>query len=540
MFWLLVLLLIFTTVSREKAKKAERRRKIKDDFGSGEDVSSSLRVFDKTPKLYEYKKNAAGDDFYVDDITANDLGLKDVFSRMNRCITSVGEECLYCLFMIIPSGNGDLYDDIKKYMDNSERSVELSYILDDLGRSDDVDGFELACSLQNAEGRKVIYDIIPFVLLVLSVVLIGFYPSVGITASIVMICICIWSYFAGKRRMDEHLKGLALTLRLIRCARSLNMAGLDEFGEYRELFSLLNFNRLIPYKDRTTSDPLSIIFDYVRMITHIDIIVYDLKISSIREHTKSLAKLYEAVGLLDSKIALASYLAAKKHCRAEVFDECIIDAKGLYHPLIAYPVCNDIRADRGIVLTGSNASGKSTFLKAVGINALFARSMGFAFADSFKTGRFSIYTSMALSDNLLGAQSYYVVEAASLKRICDAAISRNVLCIIDEVLRGTNTIERIAASSRILKYLSRPGTLCFAATHDIELANILKDDMDNYHFTEEIHDDNVTFPFVIQKGSSDKTNAIRLLAMLGFDRQIVESAKQTVEQYKTTGKWVNA
>ena len=194
---------------------------------------------------------------------------------------------------------------------------------------------------------------------------------------------------------------------------------------------------------------------------------------------------------------------------------------------------------KNAVVYGSNASGKSTSLKAVGLNVLFARSLGIAFADKFETAAYTIYTSMALSDNLLGGESYYVVEAKSIRRICESAKDGDCLCIIDEVLRGTNTIERIAASNVILRSLCAPTVMCFAATHDLELAYMLKDYMDCYHFTEVIDGNNVTFPYVLQKGISDTTNAIRLLSMLGFDPGIVNAADELVNRYKTTGKWMD-
>ena len=236
-------------------------------------------------------------------------------------------------------------------------------------------------------------------------------------------------------------------------------------------------------------------------------------------------------------LALASVLSPKKCCRAEISDKRIISAKAIYHPLIKVPVCNDIDASSSVLLTGSNASGKSTFLKAVGLNVIFAENFGFAFADEFTTGAFTVYTSMAVRDDIHSGESYYVVEARSIKRLTDAASSM-ALCIIDEVLRGTNTVERIAASSGILKYLSHGVCLCFAATHDRELCRILEGDMDMYHFTEEISDDNVTFPFLLKKGVSDRTNAIKLLDMLGFDKGIVKEAEEKVDHYRKTGNWI--
>ena len=131
---------------------------------------------------------------------------------------------------------------------------------------------------------------------------------------------------------------------------------------------------------------------------------------------------------------------------------------------------NSLHVSRGVLLTGSNASGKSTFLKTVAVNAILAQTVYTCMADSFETSFFQVYSSMALRDDLTGKESYYIVEIRSLKRVLDAlGKGCHVLTFVDEVLRGTNTVERIAASSQILKSMCRPDSLCFAATHDIEL-----------------------------------------------------------------------
>ena len=120
---------------------------------------------------------------------------------------------------------------------------------------------------------------------------------------------------------------------------------------------------------------------------------------------------------------------------------------------------------------------------------------------------------MALRDDILSQESYYIVEIRSLKRILDLTRSSElpVLCFIDEVLRGTNTVERIAASSRILQAIAEQGGLCFAATHDIELTYLLEKEYDNYHFEEQVEDDKVTFDYCLREGRACTRNAIRLL-----------------------------
>ena len=188
----------------------------------------------------------------------------------------------------------------------------------------------------------------------------------------------------------------------------------------------------------------------------------------------------------------------------------------MYHPLISNPVKNSFETNNGVLVTGSNASGKSTFLKTIAINAILAQTINTCLADKFITNHYRIYSSMALRDNLGSGESYYIVEIKSLKRILDA-VNKDVspvLCFVDEVLRGTNTVERIAASTQILKSLCNANTKCFAATHDIELTHLLEKYYDNYHFEEEVIDNDIVFNYKVLNGRATSRNAIKLLKIL--------------------------
>ena len=218
----------------------------------------------------------------------------------------------------------------------------------------------------------------------------------------------------------------------------------------------------------------------------------------------------------------------------------MLEADELYHPLLDEPVANSVKTDKCVLITGSNASGKSTFLRSAGICALFSQTLGFATAKAYRARKFRIYSSMALKDNLLGNESYYMVEIKSLKRIMDAAkaiSSYPVLCFIDEVLRGTNTVERIAASSQILRGLACSDTICFAATHDIELTSILEKFYSNYHFTEEITDNDVRFSYKLMEGRATSRNAIKLLGLLGYDESIIRQASWAARHFEKSGEW---
>ena len=192
-----------------------------------------------------------------------------------------------------------------------------------------------------------------------------------------------------------------------------------------------------------------------------------------------------------------------------------------------------------MLLTGSNASGKSTFLKTVAINAILAQTVNTCAADGYRAPFFRIYSSMALRDDLAGGESYYIVEIKALKRILDAAGARDgpVLCFVDEVLRGTNTVERIAASTQILKSLGKAEIFCFAATHDIELTELLQEEFDNYHFEESVQNGDISFNYCLQAGKASSRNAIRLLELMGYPEEITNRAFNLAEQFLNTGSW---
>ena len=279
-------------------------------------------------------------------------------------------------------------------------------------------------------------------------------------------------------------------------------------------------------------DPLSILMDYVNMILHLDLICFHSMLKEVRAHLSDIDRMAELIGRTECCLAVASWRASLTNgwCSPKFWQTDpaggALEIEGLYHPLLSEPVKNSIHAGRGVLVTGSNASGKSTFLKSAALCALLAQTVHTCPAESFCGGLYRIFTSMALRDDLESGESYYIVEIRALKRILDAveADPAPVLCFVDEVLRGTNTVERIAASTQVLKSLHRPGVLCFAATHDIELTRLLEADYDNYHFEEQVEGDDIRFSYQLLPGRAGTRNAIRLLGVIGYDEKIIREA----------------
>jgi len=191
-----------------------------------------------------------------------------------------------------------------------------------------------------------------------------------------------------------------------------------------------------------------------------------------------------------------------------------------------------------VVITGSNASGKSTFIKTLAINAILSQTIYTSLSRKYSASFFQIASSMALQDNIFSNESYYIVEIKSLKRILDR-LDKDIptLCFVDEVLRGTNTLERIAASSQILYNFSKINALCFAATHDIELTYILEKHFSNYHFQEEVVDNQVLFDYKLYEGRAESRNAIKLLGMMGYPEGVIEDAANSANLFLKEGYW---
>lgn len=220
-------------------------------------------------------------------------------------------------------------------------------------------------------------------------------------------------------------------------------------------------------------------------------------------------------------------------------DEIVVTGTEVYHPLLATAVPNEVHWTKNTLVTGSNASGKSTYVKSVAISCILSTTIHTALATKFQLPFGHILTSMAVEDDIFEGDSYFVAETKSVKRVLDFA-ETNIpcLCFIDEILKGTNTIERIAASSSMIHWLNNYPSLAFVATHDIELTEILKESCDNVHFEEQVtKEQGVTFDYRLKQGPATTRNAIQLLHVLNYPKDVVEQAKREADYFDEHRTW---
>ncbi|MCI8377572.1 MAG: AAA family ATPase [Lachnospiraceae bacterium] len=547
------ILFVFAAGRDRRMQRMRLKEVLKQEWGMYTRDEYSDAIMENIKYYHEQKKTGHS----VDDITWNDLNMEAIFQQLNHTRTSAGEEYLYHLLRTPEYSEGELEKRetvIRSIQEHPELREEFELSLYDIGKTDRISVYRHLCGAKNLHLVKRWPHVCSALILLGGAVLVFFSsPAVLFLLFFIM---GANAYFYYKEK-EKILKDIALYEFILGTVRQCSQIGRMVLPECEGYFIRLKelavkfrkfcrFHFLVSGGNTMSGSLFDSVFDYIRILFHVDLIKISTMAKEVTKYEKELLEIYGIIGFLDSMLAAASYrqmlgdYGIPELYSADGRDDiCRMEIKGLYHPLLSHPVKNDIAADRCMLLTGSNASGKSTFIKAVAVSALFAQTIHTVPADSYKACFYRIYSSMALRDDILSNESYFIVEIKSLKRIFEKAKEPGVpvLCFIDEILRGTNTVERVAASSKLLEALSRENAMCFAATHDIELTYLLEGQYANYHFSEHIKEEDITFDYQLKKGRADSRNAIRLLAMVGFERELVEQSMKRVEAFLSEGVW---
>ena len=551
-FFLLIIIFIFLLIvikgNIDNKKNIEKnKREFKKNFGK-----ENTRVWKSgdLDKISYYAKHR-GTEQTVDDLTWNDLDMDLIYQQMAYTQSSLGDDYLYYLLKNPVKEELVLEEREKKIAClslNQDVRLNLQMLFFGLGH---MERFSLAQYLEflmkekpGKNGKHYVVDIF----IVCSILLMVFHVGLGLMLLFSLILYNVVSYFKDKSYFEPYLVSVRYLFKVLDCAKEIiKELPIEWMSEKEELNKILDAIRpirknsyLVMSPGRMAGEGLELILDYLRMCLHLDIIKFNRMLTGLQQYEKELWSLYEILGEIDAYIAVAQYreYLSKTCCPVFVQDKVIEMVEG-YHPLIENPVCNSIKVDKCVLLTGSNASGKSTFLKTMAVNILMAQTIHTCMAKEFKLPFCKLLTSMSLKDSLSMKESYYMAEIKAIKRILDAEASEDmIVCMVDEVLRGTNTVERIAASTQILKGMTGKKILCFAATHDVELTKTLKNDYANYHFEESLVKGDVQFSYKIKTGKANSSNAIDLLANLGYDDKIVDKARDMVKRFETQGEWI--
>lgn len=541
---MLLLIAAFMVKGYYDYKQAEKKfiRELYEDYGVLPKREYKAEQFENISHYFLKHR----DGFFIDDITWNDLNMDEVFQRINYTYSAAGEEYLYDVLRRPCMEEKELLhreEIITFFGEHPEERVAYQFIFNNLGKTGKYSIYDYLDYLDNLGSRSNFPHFLALFLLLGAVASLFINLPMGI---VLLACVLIYnnmSYFKEKSEIDPYIVSFSYVFRILETVKKLKVHPVpvlsEEFvllkkwaaamgGFKRGSFLLMSQGRM-----SGSGNPLEMLLDFVRMGFHLDLIKFNQMLSEVRGHIPEIDGMITVLGKIEAMIAIGAWRKSLEAFCVPVFtDKISLRAVGMYHPLIENPVKNDIRAEKSVLITGSNASGKSTFLKTTAINGIFAQTVHTCLADSYTGAMFRTASSMSLRDDVQSGESYYMVEIKALKRILDLIDSEGppVLCFVDEVLRGTNTVERIAASTQILKSIALKNDICFAATHDIELTYFLEEIYRNHHFEEEIAAEDISFSYKIMDGRAHTQNAIKLLGIMGYSPDIIREAEAMAKE----------
>lgn len=542
-----ILLVFFISgMINERSQQKQYKEKLQREYGFVNKREYSAEGFANIDGYFRHHKT----DTAIDDITWNDLNMDDIYRQIDYCKTSAGDEYLYYLLrnpQLQDWGWSGFEEKTEYYRTHAQERLQLQLILHNMGYTGKYSIYDYLENLDTLGKRSSVKDILAIVAFILAL---G-YTFVNIGGGIVVIFVVLLynlaTYFKSKAEIDPYITSFRYIFRILHEIEVLKKCKHEVIKEEIEHLEVLyhkfdrfsRFSYLIMSPGRMNGDMMEMGLDYIRMFLHLDIIKFNSMLEEVNKYRNEINEILTLIGGLDVILSVGEYRTYLGTYCLPSYQKGTYEANALYHPLLSNPVKNDVIVKRSVLITGSNASGKSTFLKTIAVNAVLAQSIHTVCADSYKADCFRVFSSITLKDNIFEGDSYYMTEIKSIKRILDAAgkAEAPVLAFVDEVLRGTNTTERIAASGIILQQLASSAGFCFAATHDLELTEILKNHYDNVHFEESIQDGDIVFPYRLQRGPAVTRNAIALLRIMGYDNTITQKAQNQAEHFEITRKW---
>jgi hypothetical protein len=237
----------------------------------------------------------------------------------------------------------------------------------------------------------------------------------------------------------------------------------------------------------------------------------------------------KVVGKIEALVSIAAY--AYEHPQdpfpefAAPEAEICFQGDALGHPLLPADKCvrNDVQlggSSQVLLVSGSNMSGKSTYLRVVGINAVLAMMGAPVRARRLRLSRVAVGASMRVSDSLQKGISHFYAEIKRLRQVVDVSSTQPALFLLDEVLQGTNSHDRRVGTEGVLRTLVRNGAIGLVTTHDLALTSleqVFPAQVRNVHFQERFEDDRLSFDYQLRPGVVTTSNGIELMKSIGLD-----------------------
>jgi MutS domain V len=486
-------------------------------------------------------------------VTAEDLDLNNLFNFIDRANSKPGKQYLYKKLSIPETDTESLLNFDRKVEKFNLPRPDLERFELELARLNSGDAYFLA-NLFLKKHDWLMAAPLRFFVRISGIAIVGLVVSLFIIpnfycfiALLALIGSNIAVHYATREKISPYTRSLPQLVILNDVAKNLlKKVSLNDDEQVKEsinrLSGLIRTLKLVSFESKLADDPDTLsyaVFKFIKGLFLIEPLMFTTSLNRINKYSADIKVIYEYVAEIDSLIAVVSVRSGLPFYSKPSFftEKQEMDLTEMYHPLIYNCVPNSMHtpSEEGVLITGSNMSGKTTFIQSIAINTLLAQTIYTTCTKEYKAPLLKIQTSIRTNDELSENKSYFQAEALSILDIINQSSAKEPiksLIIIDEIFRGTNTIERIASAKSVLNYLTENKNFLFVSTHDLELADLLDNEYAVYSFEESVSDTRLVFDYKIKTGVLKNKNGIAILETIGFPESIVEDAYVVSEELK--------
>ena len=493
----------------------------------------------------------------LDERTWNDLDLEQIFAALDRTVSTLGREGLYARLRSMPvAPHAEAFEALVTRFTTDDRARERAERA--LGRLQDPHGYDVWWL-----ARPGVVDMQPWH---------AVFPVLTATTVLTAVIAASWHIFlplviavvatiAVSVAVAARVSTLGMAIRqvapIVATGKELAFLASDDAAPIaatvpRDAASLARLKTIARWVSRdpfmasfrpdawtrVLTDVIGSVYDYLNVVFLLDGNAVFFGSRELASRASDLIRLVAAIGDIDAALSVARWRAERSEWSRPHFLQqgSAATLRNIRHPLLTAPVPNSVRLEpgRGILVTGSNMSGKSTFLRTVGVTTVLAQTINTCLADAYSAPVLEVESCIGRSDDLIAGKSYYLAEVDdAVARLRASREPAQHLFLFDELFRGTNALERIAAAEAILRELVTNGgasAIHFAvvATHDGELVGLLSDVYDPYHLADTLGPDGLQFEYRLEPGPATTRNAIALLRQRGAPDSVIASALRRV------------
>jgi len=522
--------------------RAKMEKELVNSYGKRKIAEFNFELISK----YHHGKEKKTNDHILSDKTLNDIDFQELFKIFDRTISSIGQQFLYDRLVTISDNIRD-HSSNEKFISQVSRDADLRLrIQKNLYPLQNKDAYFITSLFQDILLKKPQWY---FMLPVLSISMaamasmITIYPM-AIIGVFIVFAINLGIHLYTRKKSQQYISSIPQLNNLINAAEAvIKLETVFPVNEEikNSVSKLRNINRktFLFKAEPALKGVFDLLlwygFEMIKIVFLIEPIIFFRYLEQIKIKQNEITIVFRYIAEIDTCISIASLRSEYNDYSMPTYydNPKKIQCKDMYHPMVKDCITNDFHIDnKSILLTGSNMSGKTTFIRTLAVNLITSYNLNTSFSSLCMIPLLNIFSALRISDDLLNDKSYYFEEVLTIKTMMDHGISQSgKIFFLDEIFKGTNTVERISAGKAILSALAK-NNIVIVSTHDIELAELLKEEYDLYHFSEIVDNKTVDFDYKIKPGKLMKRNAIRILELNGYPDSVIKEALSLSAKFK--------